>query len=125
MIKADLKIFDYIIIALSAAAIIFLSVRIYTAEPGAPVLKVDTADYVYIYPLEEDMEVEVEGPIGSSHIIIKDGTAYISSSPCEDQLCVLMGGISEPGQWAACLPNRVFLSIEGGEDDEEIDILSY
>jgi hypothetical protein len=36
-----------------------------------------------------------------------------------------MGPVSEAGQWAACMPNRVFISIEGGKPDEEIDILSY
>ena len=125
MRKASLKLFDYIIILLSTAAIVFLSVQIYTSEPEAAVVKIDTADGTYLYPLDEDREIDVEGPIGHTHIIIKEEKAYISDSPCEDQLCVLMGGISEAGQWAACLPNRVFVSIEGGADDEEIDILSY
>jgi len=125
MRKAKLKLFDYIIIALSVAGIVFLSIRIYTAEPAAAVVKIDTVDETYIYPLSENREIDVEGPIGPSHIVIKDRTAYILTSPCEDQLCVLMGGITQQGQWAACLPNRVFISIEGGDDDEEIDILSY
>jgi hypothetical protein len=125
MIKAALKLFDYIIITISAAGIIFLSILIYTAEPAAAVVKIDTADDVFLYPLDENRDVEVEGPIGHTHILIKDGIVYISDSPCDDKLCVLMGGISQPGQWAACLPNRVFVSIEGGSDDEKIDILSY
>ena len=125
MIKASLKLFDYIIIAISAAVIVLLAVQIYTAEPSKPVLKIESEDGTYIYPLDQDLEIEVEGPIGHTHVKITDGRASISQSACEDQLCVLMGEISEPGQWAACLPNRVFISIEGGEDDEKIDILSY
>lgn len=125
MRKAGLKIFDYIIIVISIAVIVVLSIQIYSREPAEAVVKIDAADGTYIYPLDEDREITVDGPIGQAHIVIEDGSARISESPCEDQLCVLMGSITRPGEWAACLPNRVFISIEGGEDNEEIDILSY
>ena len=125
MIKAVLKPFDYILVLFSVAAVIILSVHIYSAKPEEVVLRIDSAGGEYIYPLDENLEVEVEGPIGHTHVKVEDGRAYISHSPCNDQLCVLMGSISEAGQWAACLPNRVFISIEGGSPDEEIDVLSY
>ena len=92
---------------------------------GQSILKISAVDNEYIYQLDEDQELEIEGPIGSTHVHISGGEAYISESPCENQLCVMMGSISKPGQWAACMPNRVFISIEGGSDDQEIDVLSY
>jgi hypothetical protein len=125
MIKAVLKPFDYILVLLSVIAVVFLSVFIYSAKPEEVVLRIDSAGGEYLYPLDENLEIEIEGPIGHTHVVVEDGRAYISYSPCEDQLCVLMGPVSEAGQWAACMPNRVFISIEGGKPDEEIDILSY
>ena len=47
-------------------------------------------------------------------------------SPCRDKLCVLEGAFSKPGKWAACLPNRVFVSIKGIKtEDTPIDDTSY
>ncbi len=125
MFKGQLKPFDYIIAAVSVLAIVLLSIMIYTGNSSAARLIIDSDEGQYIYPLDKDAEFDIEGPIGHSHIVIKDGKASISDSPCEDKLCVLMGDITKPGHWAACLPNRIFISIEGGSQDEEIDDLSY
>lgn len=120
-----MKLFDYIVLTLSILLVVILSFRIYSAASGEAVLRIDAAGTEYIYPLEQDAEIEVAGPIGLTHIVISGGEAYISESPCENKLCILMGGISKTGHWAACMPNRVFISIEGGSNDQEIDVLSY
>lgn len=78
-----------------------------------------------VYSLEQDRVVEIEGPVGESVVVIEDGTARFESSDCRDDLCVLMGSIDEAGEWAACLPNRVFISIEGDTSADEADTLSY
>ena len=124
MFKALLKPLDLVIIALSAAAIILLSISIYAPDGGEPSLRIESAGGDYIYPLDEDRRIDIEGPSGTSSIVIENGSAYFEDSDCRDKLCVLMGKISEEGQWAACMPNRVFISIEG-DSVEEIDVLSY
>ena len=125
MIKSGLKPVDFIIIAFSIVFIVFIAINIYADNTGSAVLKITSADAEYLYPLEKDSEIDVEGPIGHTHVVIMNGEAYISESPCDNKQCILMGSISKQGQWAACMPNRVFISIEGGSDDEEIDVLSY
>lgn len=125
MKNPGLKPFDYIITASALLLVIFFSVRIYSEQGGQAVLRIDAAGNEYLYSMDEDTELELDGPIGLTHVIISGGEAYISESPCEDKLCILMGSITKSGQWAACMPNRVFISIEGGADEAEIDVLSY
>ena len=78
-----------------------------------------------LYSLEEDRRITVHGPVGESVIIIENGAAGFESSDCRDKLCVLMGTVDDGGEWAACLPNRVFISVEGAAENDEADTLSY
>jgi hypothetical protein len=63
-------------------------------------------------------------PLGEELIRIKSGEAYVETSSCPNKLCVLQGRISRPGQWIACLPNRVFLHVIGKEE-YPVDRTSY
>ncbi len=50
--------------------------------------------------------IQVHGPLGISHIEIRDGRVRVASDPSPRQLCVRQGWIP-PGGAAVCLPNRV------------------
>lgn len=63
----------------------------------------------------------VKGPLGETVIVIKDGTARIIDSPCPHRYCIRMGRISHIGEIVVCVPNRVFLKISGGNEDESYD----
>ena len=71
----------------------------------------------WIYPLGVDRQVTVSGPLGEELIQIRDGKAYVESSPCPNQICIQQGRIAKPGQWIACLPNKIFISISGSSAD--------
>ena len=77
-----------------------------------------------LYDLSRDREIEVRGPLGSTVVRIHDGTARVISSPCQNQTCVQSGAIARTGQWIGCLPNGVFLSIEGGRG-ADVDAVSF
>lgn len=79
----------------------------------------------WIYPLDEDQVLEFSGPVGKTIVTIENGNARITESDCPNQLCIAMGAASKPGQWAACLPNRVFLSISGKNDEKENEVDVY
>jgi len=66
----------------------------------------------FIYPLNKDRDLEIEGIIGKSTIVIKDGRAFFKSSPCKNKTCVHMGAVSKENDWAACLPNDIFIRVE-------------
>ena len=47
-------------------------------------------------------------------VIECDGKSVrVTSSPCKNGLCVGMGGISRPGQIIVCVPNGVYIKVEG------------
>ena len=67
-------------------------------------------------PLSEDTEVTIEGVDGGENLlVIQDGTAKIESASCPDGICVRHYAISRDGESIICLPNRVVVTIRGGE----------
>ncbi|MFA6505053.1 MAG: NusG domain II-containing protein, partial [Treponemataceae bacterium] len=65
--------------------------------------------------------LRVKGEIGETVVHIHDGKASVESSPCSNQTCVAAGSIDSNGQWVACLPNGVFVRIEGSSRHETTD----
>ncbi len=76
----------------------------------------------WLYPLDQDRTVEVEGPLGVTTIQIEDGSARIISSPCPTRSCMRMEASMSP-ESLVCLPNRVSVSITGGPED--VDVIVY
>ena len=54
---------------------------------------------------------------GSNILVIEGGQAWLSEANCPDLLCVHQGKIRYTGQSIICLPNRLTVTVEGGEDD--------
>ena len=46
------------------------------------------------------------------HFSVKDGRVRFVDVDCPDQICVNTGWISEEGQTAICMPNKVSLTID-------------
>ena len=47
-------------------------------------------------------------------VIVCDGKSVsFESSDCPDKVCVNTGKLTKDGEWAACLPNKVFLKVTG------------
>lgn len=85
---------------------------------------IEASGSTWIYPLDTDRVEPVAGPLGETRVVIRSGKASVKDSPCPDTLCVGMPAISRPGQWIACLPNRVFVRVRGG-NAPDVDQLSY
>jgi hypothetical protein len=111
---------DALIVALSAALFIYLAVSVYGGPPSS-ILVITSGDDEWIYQLTQDRAIEVPGLIGVSVVGIHDGAAHIDDSPCANKTCVAAQAIRRPGEWAACLPNGVFIRIEGEDNQDEFD----
>ncbi len=77
---------------------------------------------VYIYSEKELVEVvdlsrNQELGINGVQIVIQNQEVLVSYSPCKDQICVHQGKIRSAGQTITCLPQRVFIQIEGSGVD--------
>lgn len=114
------KVADYSILIINLIIIAAVSFIVYSQDHNGPRVIIETEGEEWVYPLEQDKLVQVNGFIGRTTIIIKDGRVRIKESPCADHVCVFRGWMQNSGEWAACLPNGVIVSIEGN-GNEEID----
>jgi hypothetical protein len=62
------------------------------------------------YPLSEEGSFSLNG--GSNLLIVSGGEAWVSEADCPDKVCMGMGKISRPGEFIACLPNRLIITVE-------------
>jgi len=100
--------------ALAAAVVIVLTaVAVYAPGNAAPEVVISGAGGEWIYPLDTNRTLQIPGPLGLTTVEILGKTARVTDSPCKNKICIAMGAISSPGQWIACLPNKVFVRVEG------------
>ena len=120
-----LKPLDIIIAVVAVGAIAIGAASAYGPGGGklSAVLKGRGGEWVY--PLSADREVRVAGPLGDTIVEISGKTVRIIDSPCPNKTCIAAGAISKPGQWVACLPNQVFVSVEGRRANDGIDASVY
>ena len=114
---------DIILIAiiLAVTAVCLLGMRIWqknnTKGDAAAVVTIDGNVYGQ-YPLSEDCVEKIEFPDGSYNVLtIKDGYAQISEASCPDQICVHHNHIKYSEETIVCLPNKLVVEIQGGEDN--------
>ena len=71
------------------------------------------------YPLSEDRTERIELPDGYYNIlVISDGYADVTEASCPDQICVKHNHIRYSKESIVCLPNKVVVTVEGGEENE-------
>jgi hypothetical protein len=130
--KLPLKPLDFFVIAAASALTAFSAFAAYArpqaraqavirssgrTSAGGASLAVGSGQ-TWVYPLDAAETLSIPGPLGDTVVEIREGRVRFVSSPCLNQTCVASGHISAQGQWAACLPNKVFVSIEGTDGVE-------
>ena len=113
---------DIILIAsiLAIAIALFLIVEL-TKEEGAGVtVKVDGVK-IAEYSLSANGTYPLNG--GTNILVIENGKAYLTDANCPDKLCVHQGKISMTGETITCLPNKLTVTVYGGEDSG-VDLVS-
>ena len=117
-----IKLADVIIIIISVLLIAFLFIRTYSQPLDSSELLVKVDEESWRFTLEDDRILHIPGPLGDTEIHIQDGEIFVEDSPCKSKICVAAGKIKRPGQWIVCLPNHVFISIEGTVDNENGEV---
>ena len=115
-----LRVFDYLIFASIITVSLWAGFFLYTGKNHIQRLVIETPSGKWIYPLTEPRTVVVSGAIGNTTIRIEHNTAFISDSPCPNKTCVNAAALKKTGDWNACMPNRVFLHIEGDTSEDMI-----
>ncbi len=63
--------------------------------------------------LRHDQLITISGPLGDSLLEIQGGRLRFRDSPCRGKQCIHSGWLSRAGDFAACLPNRVSVTLVG------------
>jgi hypothetical protein len=111
-----LKPLDFAVLILLGARTVLSGAAAWSG--GGETVTVKGPGESWVFPRSAGETLRVPGPLGETVVELKDGRARVLSSPCTNQICVAAGAIHSRGQWIACLPNRVLVSISG---EAEID----
>ena len=101
------------------AALLLLSGVLYFTlnhgrQEGGQVVRVDGLE-VERHSLAVNGTFPLNG--GSNILVIENGQAWLSEANCPDHICVKQGKIHYTGQVITCLPNRLTVTVEGGESN--------
>lgn len=98
------------------------------SQTGNEVVITADGEIFGIYSLSENREIDVNRQGHSNHITIKAGKVSMTSSSCENQICVHSGAISQTKDSIACLPNKVIIQIRSDSNDNlkggDVDVIS-
>jgi len=105
---------DRILIFIVVSALPFLYTRMWAGNTDAGYLQIQAGNNAPITEaLSPDRTLHIHGPLGDSVIEVNNGRARFVSSPCRGQICVQTGWLQTSGDLAACLPNRISLTLLG------------
>lgn len=119
MKKAD----KILIVTIVLIAIVWLGFLLFSRSEGTKVvITVNGEKYQEIsLSRNEQVPISVDGKINV--LEIKNGTVDMTEANCPDHLCVNQKSISKQGETIICLPHRVVITIENG-DQNELDGIS-
>ena len=103
------------------ALIVYLVMNFFQGQATHDAKAVVTIDGVLYgsFSLDTDTIEKIELPDGSYNILeIKEGKADIIEASCPDSICVHHRAVSKQSQSIVCLPNKVVVEIESGEEAE-------
>ena len=115
---------DRILILLVVCAIPFLYLHLWFGDEPADFVQIRSGSNAPITEtLQPDRLLRVTGSLGESIIEVRNGRIRFASSPCTTQVCVHSGWLTHAGEFAACLPNRISLTLVGR--DPHFDAINY
>ncbi len=108
---------DFILLGIILVVAV-LSLGLYThfaqKDTGMVVITVD-GDVFGTYSLKKEQTIKIND---SNELSIRGGLADMMEADCPDQICVKHKAISKNKESIICLPNKVVVEINGGEEAE-------
>lgn len=102
------------------AAVLFLVFHLGQEEGAGVIVRVDGEEVVR-YGLYDNGTYPLNG--GTNTLVIENGEAWLSHANCPDSLCVKQGRIRANGQVITCLPNKLTVTVYGGQEND-VDLVS-
>jgi hypothetical protein len=111
-----MKLFDY---AALSAAVLLPGLSLFSAlsiQSDSLEILIESENREWIYPIDSTVMQEFDGPVGHTTVSIDGGIVSVTKSDCSEKICVQSGSIENAGQWIACMPNRIFVTIRGKKE---------
>ena len=106
-----------LIIAVLFTACAFYGLRIILNRDGDGMVRVyRDKTLIASYSLTENREEVLSYDGHFNILVIRDGMVFIRDADCPDRLCVNQGKIYADGQSLICLPHRLTVTVQGGEE---------
>ena len=114
-----------LILLLAAGGLLWFFLRPQTTDEKS-IVRITVDGTVYgEYPLDKNAEIS----IGDTNIcVIEDGSVYMKSADCPDQICVKTKAIRTSASSIVCLPNKVVVEIvtpDGAKASEDVDVVVH
>jgi hypothetical protein len=120
-----LKAVDCSIVSLMLCVVVASFLLTWPGAGGGSTVHLKGEDGEWVFPADAVETIHIPGPLGDTIIEIDGKVARIAASPCLNQTCVASGAVHAPGQWAACLPNRVMLYVSEGKTEDNVDATAW
>ncbi len=106
-----------VLAALVLGAAFLVYTQFFRSEGAEVIVSVDGNEQCRL-PLGENNFVIIGDEEKYNVLVISDGEAYVEDASCPDHVCVKSGKVSLDGQTIVCLPNKVVVSVAGGEESD-------
>lgn len=116
---------DWLVVLFLLMASLAGMVWVANAPRGTHVVVTSGEKICFTAPLDQPRSVNLDGPLGQTHLVIDDQGVRITGSPCLRKICISMGPARHTGDLLACVPNRILVHIDSPADEEApYDLLS-
>ena len=119
------KPLDFVVAIPALGLVIASFFWVYTDADDRGMVNLKGENGEWVFPLDAEETMVISGPLGDTVVAIHEGAARVVSSPCVNQTCVAAGVVRSPGQWTACLPNRVMVYIGEGTSADDVDASAW
>lgn len=111
-IKPDLRIGDYLVIALvlllAGTLQVFLARSI---RPGETAVVSVKGEEIHRLSLSQVQNIPFAGAIDTVRVLTDGTHIWLKDSPCPYKICEKMGKISRAGEMIVCVPNQIVVRI--------------
>ena len=118
-----IKTGDWFIIILFCALIIISTKFLWNLPQGEYLQIYKNNEILATYSLNQKVTKIINGEKGETKIIIDNGKVRFTSAPCTKKYCIHQGWINKANQIIICIPNKISISIFGGE--KNYDSINY
>ncbi len=118
-----LKPGDWLVIVVGMISVAALFSQLWGGGAGSEIIIRSGGKVVAEALLNRNRDFEIQGPLGTTVIQVKDRRVRVARDPSPRQYCVKQGWLSHAGEAALCLPNQVAVELLGAV--KHYDSLAY